>query len=310
MKSDSKTEIKFGHATKYFVCVGLEWENITAAALYKIFDSVLPYSEPKYVKIFVTNYGKQLLNKEEAEYDKKKCYVALAKFRSVEDAIQVYNYCDNISIENTKMVFDIRFVDNDKSFEECVDESYSSNDYNHNEFIRKLKFGNDEDNIRADKISKISLDDVDYEIASKYIDMSDDEETPQKIVFESESEEEDKKSVDEIDSEEDMNKMVLAGLKKKNKEVRKQEKEESDNKSEVSIQEVKKSKKTKKSKKKKRKSEEEEDDFKFNEKDERFGEIYDDDDFAIDPTHPAFKEKSGLKGIIEEKKKRKMGNID
>ena len=53
-----------------------------------------------------------------------------------------------------------------------------------------------------------------------------------------------------------------------------------------------------------------EDEFKPNLDDDRFNEIFEDRDFAIDPSQPDFKETAAMKTILEERSKRSRGKIN
>lgn len=314
-----KADTVMGCATRRMACVGLDWFRISVSDLFKIFDSVLSQSSPKSVKLYKTKLGRKKFG-DNSTYVKKRVrdginafYIAITEFKSIEDSILAYNSCDGNELENSGMSFDLRFISDEIVLRNPCDEAFSCNNYVNKEFtpISKDKALSDDEEMDDERETELrrlfDQKEVDFDMVHNFVDMSDDEETTRgfaSLLIDSTGTRnplagKQDTGDEESDLEEDLNE-TYKSLSKKSKKKKKNEKE--------SAMEEPKKKVAKMTSNEK--AENEYEGFVFDPKDVRFEALFEDDGFSIDPTHPEYRKKSGLKEVLDEKRKRVKGNLD
>ncbi|AFN83655.1 hypothetical protein EROM_090380 [Encephalitozoon romaleae SJ-2008] len=282
-----------GGATKRLACLGMNWANLDIKDLFKIFDSALPYSSPLNVKLCKTKIGKEKLGdnnifvKSCKKGSIRECYVAVAEFEDIEDSKHVYSTYDGAELGCSGMIFDLRFVPDSLDLQNVCDEVFSDDECVEKDFRTKERDEEESSGMESELQRLFKEKEINFDLVSKLIDISDDENIPSlqnELVVSSENERDD---FLESDSDDFNNKPS------KNKKVKEKKDKKED------IEPIPRIKPT-----------DECDGFVFDPKDKRFEAIFEDDDFTIDPTHPEYKRKSGLKEILDEKRRRLKDNID
>lgn len=290
-------------ATKRLACVGLDWSRVSVKDVFKMFDSFLSHSSLTSVKLYKNKLGREKLgncctytkNKRTGRY-----YLAVAEFRSIEDSVLIYETCDGNELENSGMFLDLRFISDDTVLGDACDEATSCESYNEKRFVSKSRDvlkdeDTDTDDLEAEIQALFEQKEIDLDAVYKFVDMSDDEET--KNTFKSlltktnsaDASPEDRSDCE--DSGSDFNEVYNLLLKKSSKKNEKGFAAKEPKKNAVKIASCSASKDEYKA-------------FVFDPKDERFGVLFEDDDFAIDPTHPEYKKKGGMKDLLDEKRRR------
>jgi hypothetical protein len=275
-----------GCATNRIACVGMDWKKMDVFLLYRVFDSILPHSSPVSIKLYRTKAGEELLNAEECA-EINRCYVAVAEFRTLEDSVAVYTTCDSTVLEEVGDFLDLRFVPDEVVFERPCAEAYGPKDN------RQKKPGEEENEYylrrEIDLKKMFDEDEIDFEMARRYVDMSDDEDRDP-AVFDVGDKVEDVAGDAAEDSSEDMNEMCRSyAARNRRKERMVAPRPEKREVGKLIAME--------------RESDECKG-FVFDPKDSRFGDLFENEEFAIDPTHPEYRRKGGLKEIVSEKIKR------
>ncbi|KAI0983984.1 hypothetical protein GJ496_010183 [Pomphorhynchus laevis] len=118
----------------------MDWDKITAKDLYMSLYSIIPKDcTIKDVKVYVSEYGAELMNKEKIygpqfdklgqladdeellrryEIDRLKYYFAVATFDSRSTAEHVYDQAESLEFESSGIQMDLRFVPSDMEFED------------------------------------------------------------------------------------------------------------------------------------------------------------------------------------------------
>lgn len=291
--SEEENGVMIGEATKRIACLGMNWVHLGIKDLFKIFDSALPYSSPLNVKLCKTKIGKERLGdnnifiKDCKKGSIKECYAAVAEFEDIEDSKHVYSTYDGAELGCSGMIFDLRFVPDSLDLQNVCDEVFSDDGCVEKDFRTKERDEEDDSGMESELQRLFKEKEIDFDLVSRLVDISDDENTPRlqnELVasFENERDEFLESGSDDFNNE-----------PSKNKKVKKKKDKEED------IEPIPRSKLA-----------DECDGFVFDPKDRRFEAIFEDDDFAIDPTHPEYKRKNGLKEILDEKRRRLKDNID
>lgn len=151
-QEESEAEnIPVGEETNRIACVNLDWDNVKAKDLFKVFEGFIPArGQLKKVSIFPSEFGKERMQlealngpptevfQEEKEkikndegkdfnmvalrkyqIDRMKYYYAVAEFDNVTTARAVFSACDGTEYESTANVFDLRYIPNDMIFEDA-----------------------------------------------------------------------------------------------------------------------------------------------------------------------------------------------
>lgn len=356
--------------TKRIAFQNFDWSQISAKDIYTIINSIRP---PLYVTIYVSEFGKERLKREELEgppeivdmpvideideeynqlkakmdnlqpsgslkkpnefddaeedaddendeirerirryeLNKLKYYYAVAEFDSIESAQLVYKELDGIEYEGSSIELDLRYIPEEMEFDDediksTCDKLPDLTSYNAPQFISsalqqtKVEFSWDTDKKRQDKLQKaytkeeLEKDDLQIYLAS---------------------DSENESSSDELVKSADTYKQLIENLEKENAEKEKvdlevdfsdhssQGEEEDDSETESSKPLV---------------DEEKEllsllvtdgdkglSNFKFNLDDERFGAVYQNKNFNIDPSHPKFKKTEAFERIAERKRRKR-----
>lgn len=291
-------DVSLGDATARVGCFGLDWTQVTVNDLFKVFESALSYSSPRSVKLYKTKTGREKLGnsstfrKKVEEGSIQECYVAVAEFCSVEEAMSVYKFCDESWLEGTEMVFDLRFIADSIVLENPCDEAFSSE--NHASRSRLHDDSEDEDMERAKELKRLfEMKEIDFDAMNRLVDMSDDEDTSKGLSATQPDAPQIPVVLEEFGSEEDLNEAC--------KELTRRSKKKSKVAEPASVEHPKPNVVKMMSEEK---VEDEYRDFVFNPKDERFQSLFEDAEFTIDPTHPEYKKKGGMKEILDEKRKR------
>ncbi|AFM98933.1 hypothetical protein EHEL_090370 [Encephalitozoon hellem ATCC 50504] len=296
-EAKERNEAAVGDATKRIACIGMNWAHLSMKDLFKIFNSALPYSSPLNVKLCKTRIGRERLGDDNTfvksceEGSIRECYVAVAEFEDVEDSKQVYATYDGAELGCSGMVFDLRFVPDSLDLRNVCDEVSSDGEWEEKDFRAREK-DSDEDSGMGFELERLFKEkEIDFGLASKLVDVSDDEDVPSiqdELVVSPDSKRSELSESISDDFSDDFNREAPKNKKPKKKEAKVED-----------IEPIPRSKPT-----------DECDGFVFDPKDKRFEAIFEDDDFAIDPTHPEYKRKGGLKEILDEKRRRLKDNID
>ncbi|UYI26717.1 NUC153 domain-containing protein [Encephalitozoon cuniculi] len=296
-ESSEKNGAVLGNPTKRLACVGMDWTRVDVKDLFKIFNSILPYSSPLSVKLCKTRIGRERLGdnnvfvKRCAGEGLRGCYVAVAEFEDVEDSKNVYSACDGVELGNSGMVLDLRFVPDSLDLRNVCDEAFGDDGYREKSFSRRTREKLEDEDTDSEMESKMQRlfeeKEIDFGLVSELVDMSDDGDAPDvasHLPASAESEEDDflESSGDELDE----------NLRESQENAKEKDRKESIG----AIPRI--------------KATDEFDGFVFDPKDKRFVAIFEDDNFSIDPTHPEYKKKGGMKEIMDEKRRRLKDNIE
>lgn len=288
-------EAVFGDATRRLACVGMDWARVSVKDLFGIFNSVLAHSSSlQSVKLCKTKVGRERLGNDEVfvkrcEDGIEECYVAVAEFQDVEDSKEVYSICDGTKLEDSDLMFDLRFVPDTLELRNVCDEAFSDARGMERKFGHKARrdMEDDTDSEMESKLKKLfEQKEISFDMVSELVDMSEDEEpiaTPSSLTPASAKKDEFFGSDCEDSFGEEYKEHKQAEKKKPRKREAKKE----------NIETIPRCK-----------GSDEGDGFVFDPKDERFGALFEDNDFSIDPTHPEYKKKGALKQILDEKRKR------
>lgn len=133
--------------TERIAVVNMDWDNITAKDLYKVFDGFKGQDAKLLsVKIYKSEFGKERLKDEEhkgppteifkplmdeddeEEFDKEalrkyqlerlRYFYAIATFNSKQSASKIYKECDGTEYESSASIFDLRYVPKEEEFNE------------------------------------------------------------------------------------------------------------------------------------------------------------------------------------------------
>ncbi|ADM12168.2 pre-rRNA-processing protein ESF1 [Encephalitozoon intestinalis ATCC 50506] len=298
-ESSGENRVMFGNPTKRLACIGMNWRNINVKDLFKIFNSILLGSSPLSVKLCKTKIGRERLGDnnifvkscEEGRIDE--CYTAVAEFEDVDDSKHIYTACDGVRLGNSGMVFDLRFVPDSLDLQNVCDEAFNDDGCEEKDFVVREKKEEEDDSEIESRLEKLFKEkEINFDLVSELVDMSDDENISglqDHLPISSENE----KSKFLESSSDDFNDEISEDKEIENKKAKKKESSKKD------IETIPRGKPI-----------DECDGFMFDPKDKRFEAIFEDEDFAIDPTHPEYKRKGGLKEILDEKRKRIKDNID
>lgn len=305
-KDAKKAEMQQGCVTRRLGCVGLDWGRVSMKDLFKIFDSLLPHSPPISVNLYKTKAGRKELGDSNVFVRTgariSEWYIAVAEFRDVDDSISIYSSCDGNELERSGMYFDLRFISDGVVLGNPCDEASGCSGYESKQFVRKssIDLEDEDDSVEAELGKLFDQKEIDVDAVHRFVDISDDETERTPLLFPTASAETDMSEAhaEEGSDGEDFNEAygLLPGKGRGRKEVVIRERD----KNKICISEAMGG----------GKAEEECEGFVFNPRDERFGEVLENDDFAIDPTHPEYKKKSGMREILEEKRKRFKNELD
>jgi hypothetical protein len=290
-KSDESSAAA-GDTQKRIACLEMNWNVLSVKEIFDIFSSFLHHSSPVCVKLCKTELGRNKLGDDNVytnceKSDIGKYYFAIAEFEDEQDAVCVYKACDGIEYENSGSFFDLRFVSEKFVVRNVCDEFPSTSaSAKRKQNVEHTANGIECDYSDSESAEELKMlfedDEIDYEKVAKLIEMSDDEEDAIKPDYHNQKEDSNENSLPE--DEDDFNSIYAKSKKKKTFAVKEPEKKQ------VVIP--------------KADQEDECSGFVFDPLDTRFGALFEDASFSIDPTHPEYTKKGNLKEIVNEKRKR------
>ncbi|KAM0671900.1 hypothetical protein CWI42_040370 [Ordospora colligata] len=281
---------------KRIACLEMNWKILSVKNIFYAFSSFLHHSSPVCVKLCKTELGRNVLGDDDVytngdNTDIRKYYFAIIEFKDVQDAICVYKACDGIEYENSGTFFDLRFISEKFVVRNVCDEFPSTGTGGCAK--RRLNAVYTANGMECDYLDSESTEEmkmlfedneIDYEKVSMLIEMSEDEED--EIKRDNYIQKEESNDDELLEDEDDFNSIYTKSKSKKKKiSVAKEP-----GKKQVLIP--------------KANQDDECTGFVFDPLDERFEALFKDDNFSIDPTHPEYKKKGGLKEIVNEKRKR------
>ncbi|CAI2162169.1 13810_t:CDS:10 [Funneliformis geosporum] len=133
-------QVPLGDETHRFAVVNLDWDNVKASDLMKVFNGFKSdVSIIRSIKIYPSEFGKERIEKETREeefdteelrryqLDRLKYYYAVVDCDTVETARHIYQQCDGAEFESTANFFDLRFIPDNMEFnDEPKDECFQA----------------------------------------------------------------------------------------------------------------------------------------------------------------------------------------
>ncbi|CAG8543226.1 5262_t:CDS:10 [Diversispora eburnea] len=299
-------EIPHGEETHRFAVLNLDWDNVNAVDLMKLFCGFkLEGSIIKSVRIYPSQFGKERLEKFDQDLLRKyqlerlRYYYAVVDCDTVENARQIYNQCDGAEFECSANFLDLRFIPDDTEFDneeirdECQHEpevykpvNYVTDALNHSNV--KLTWDNDDPyrvKLTKQSFKKKDLDVMDFKA---YLASSSDEDSGSDIEVSRQKYKDLLNKVESNDQSDSIkNETTIESYMRKQREKKK----------------VKESNKTNKITSRKE-EERQRAELELLVNDPRFAALHKSHHFAIDPSNPHFKKTEAMTKLLEESQRR------